>query len=85
MKSFKEYLKDYELFVPNTIDFTYILFNVNEPEEEELLKTPSLINLAMYADRKGKPELVLQRLIKVLKLGQKLTPEERVELKDWVF
>jgi predicted transposase/invertase (TIGR01784 family) len=85
MRSFKEYLRGYELFVPNVIDFTYILININEPDEAELLKTPTLVNLAMFADRKGKPERVLGRLVKVLALSKHLTADEKLQLKDWLF
>jgi predicted transposase/invertase (TIGR01784 family) len=85
VRSFKEYLKDYELFVPNVIDFTYIMIDINETDETELLKTPTLVNLAMFADRKGSPEHILGRLAKMLKLSRKLTEEEQVQLKAWMF
>jgi predicted transposase/invertase (TIGR01784 family) len=85
VKSFKEYLKGYELFVPNIIDFTYIMIDINKTDETELLNMPTLVNLAMFADRKGNPTHVLGRLDKILKLSQKLTEDEQVQLRAWVF
>jgi hypothetical protein len=84
-RSFKEYLKDYELFVPNITDFTYVVINVNKIDDDELLNKPTLVNLAMLADKDGDPEHVLGRLAKILKLSRKLTKDERVQLKDWIF
>jgi hypothetical protein len=37
-RSAKEYLNGHAFFVPNVIDFEYILIDVNETDEEELLK-----------------------------------------------
>jgi predicted transposase/invertase (TIGR01784 family) len=82
--SFKEYLASYKLFVPNVIDFEYILIDINAPAEARLLKTPTLVNLAMLADRKGDPERVLRRLGKVLKLSGRLTQDEQLQLGAWV-
>jgi predicted transposase/invertase (TIGR01784 family) len=50
-----------------------------------LLKVPTLINLAMFVDRKGSAEDVLRRLKKVLAIGKRLTPEEQLQLKDWIL
>jgi predicted transposase/invertase (TIGR01784 family) len=84
-ESFGEYVKGHEMFVPNIIDFRYILIDVNETDEEELLRTPTLVNLAMLADRKDDPERVLRRLGKVLELSRRLTEDEKLQLKDWIF
>jgi Ca2+-binding EF-hand superfamily protein len=39
----------------------------------------------MFADRKGNPARVLGRLAKVLKLSRKLTEDEQVQLRAWIF
>jgi predicted transposase/invertase (TIGR01784 family) len=85
VKSFKEYLRGYELFAPNVIDFKYIMIDINKTDEKELLNMPTLVNLAMFADRKGNPARVLGRLAKVLKLSRKLTEDEQVQLRAWIF
>jgi hypothetical protein len=85
VRSFKEYLAGYELFAPNVIDFEYIMINVNEPAEAELIKIPTLMNLIMFIDRKGNPGSVLRRLRKALKISSRLTIDERIQLKDWIF
>jgi predicted transposase/invertase (TIGR01784 family) len=85
VKSFKEYLDSHELFVPNVIDFEYILININAPDEAALLEIPTLMNLAMLADRKGDPKRVLLRIGRVLELSSRLTRDERVQLGAWVF
>jgi hypothetical protein len=82
--SFREYTANSELFGSNILDFSYILLDVNEVNEDEFTKSPTLVNLAMLADRKGDPELVMGRIAKALKLGQRLTEDERVQLFDWI-
>jgi predicted transposase YdaD len=39
----------------------------------------------MFADRKDNPERVLRRLGRVLELSRRLTEDERLQLKDWIF
>jgi hypothetical protein len=85
VRSFKEYLAGYTLFVPNVIDFEYIMINVNAPDEEELINTPTLVNLAMLLDRKSDRESMLRRIRTALKISKRLTPDEREELTDWVY
>jgi predicted transposase/invertase (TIGR01784 family) len=85
VRSFKEYLAGYELFAPNIIDFEYIMININEPDEAELIKIPTLMNLAMLADRKGESKSVMHRLHTVLSISKRLTPDEQLQLKDWIF
>jgi hypothetical protein len=85
VRSFKEYLADYELFGPNLIDFEYIMINVNAPDEASLLNVPTLMNLAMFADRKGDPESILRRLRTAIKLSRQLPEDERSQLKDWIL
>jgi predicted transposase/invertase (TIGR01784 family) len=84
VRSFKEYLAGYDLFAPNIIDFEYIMIDINEPNEAELIKIPTLMNLAMFADRKGDPENVLHRLRTVIDIGKRLTRDEQTQLKDWI-
>jgi predicted transposase/invertase (TIGR01784 family) len=85
VRSFKEYLTDYGLFAPYLIDFEYIMVDINAMDEDELIKIPTLMNLAMFADRKGDAATVLGRLKKVLAIGKRLTPEEQSQLKDWIL
>jgi predicted transposase/invertase (TIGR01784 family) len=84
VRSFKEYLARYELFAPNVLDFEYILFDINAPDEAVFLNTPTLMNLAMLADRKGNPERVLHRLRKALEASSRLTRDEQLQLGAWV-
>jgi predicted transposase YdaD len=85
VRSFKEYLAGYELFMPNVIDFKYILINVNEPGEAELVKMPTLVNLVMLMDQKGNAKSVLRRLHTALKISGRLTEGEQLQLKDWIL
>jgi flagellar biosynthesis/type III secretory pathway protein FliH len=61
------------------------LIDINAPDEAALLEIPTLINLAMLADRKGDPKRVLRRLRKVLELSGRLTQDEQSQLSAWVF
>jgi predicted transposase/invertase (TIGR01784 family) len=84
VRSFKEYLGDYELFMPYAIDFEYMLINVNEPDEAELLKIPVLINAVMALDQKGGDREMLRRLRQALRIYGRLPGDQQVELVDWV-
>jgi predicted transposase/invertase (TIGR01784 family) len=85
VRSFKEYLAGYDMFMPNVIDFEYIMFNVNAPDEKELTGTPTLMNLAMLLDRKGDSKSFLRRMKTVRKIIRRLTPDEQTQLKDWIL
>jgi membrane protein involved in colicin uptake len=61
------------------------MINVNAPDEASLLNVPTLMNLAMFADRKGDPESTLRRLRTAIKLSRRLTEDERLQLKDWIL
>jgi predicted transposase/invertase (TIGR01784 family) len=60
------------------------MIDINDPDEKELIKIPTLMNLAMLADRKGDAANVLRRLRTVLKISGRLTPHEQLQLKDWI-
>jgi hypothetical protein len=81
----EEMRRSQEMFVPNVIDFEYIMFNVNAPDEKELTDTPTLMNLAMLLDRKGDSKSFLHRMKTVRKIIRRLTPDEQTQLKDWII
>jgi hypothetical protein len=83
-RSFGEYLSGGGMFVPNIVDFEYIMINVNAPDEEDLANAPTLVNLAMLLDRKGDAESFLRRIRTALRIIGKLNASEQTELRDWI-
>jgi predicted transposase/invertase (TIGR01784 family) len=86
VRSFKEYFADYELFMPNLIDFEYILIDLNRTDEKEQRENPTLMNLVMYADRAADLETSIKKLYRTSILGKKNLPQEKqVQLKDFIY
>jgi predicted transposase/invertase (TIGR01784 family) len=84
VRKFSEYVSGHSLFSPYTLDFEYIVVEVNSREERELEESPTLINLTMLLDRAGGSEDVLRRVKTALRISRRLSPADRTELKDWI-
>ena len=82
--NFKEIQANHLKYEKHLLDFNYLLFDVNRYREEELYQTANLIASIFMLDQKIRyPELV-KRLRKLIKVLQKLTPEEFSQLKTWL-
>lgn len=56
VKSFKEYLSDYEIFGKNVIDFEYMLLDLNHSDEGFILSTNMVLDNIFALDQKHKKE-----------------------------
>lgn len=82
--SFKEKIMKYELFGDKLLDFEYVLLDVNRYEKELLLQKKSISSAIFLLDQKVSYEEYMNRLVTVVKAFNKLTIEERLELKNWL-
>ena len=84
-KSYKEYLRNSDLFGEYAVDFKYILLNVNGYPDEELLELSNLISLIFLIDKTkdyGEMMATLQKMIEPLR---KISPEEFLMFKHWLI
>jgi predicted transposase/invertase (TIGR01784 family) len=63
--TFREYTADYEKFGPNIIDFEYLLFNLKQRDEAELLPIGNVLDAFLSLDKR--------------RLEKRLSPEEFVK------
>lgn len=84
VKNFKEYLKGYDLFAPYIIDFEYILININQYSDDELMRIGNLISSVFVLDNKRSTFEITSGLTKVAKTFEKLEKYEQIELMDWL-
>jgi predicted transposase/invertase (TIGR01784 family) len=63
-KTFREYTADYERFGKNIIDFEYLLFNLKQRDEKELLPIDNVLDAFLSLDKR--------------RLEKRLSPEEFV-------
>jgi hypothetical protein len=84
VRSFKEYLAEYALFAPYTIDFQYLLVNVNKIPKKGLLGAANVINTVFYLDQQNTLKEFLRKLKQVRKILGKLSADQRVDLMGWL-
>ena len=84
VRSFKEYLSGHENFSNRVIDFDYILLSINQYADETLLQIGNLVSSVFMLDKKHKEDRLLQRLSKIAKVFSKLSPDEQIDLIDWI-
>ncbi|MEG1001117.1 MAG: Rpn family recombination-promoting nuclease/putative transposase [Cellulosilyticaceae bacterium] len=82
--TFKEKVTKYKLFGDNLLDFEYVLLDVNRYAKEVLLEKESISSAIFLLDQKVDYEEYMNRLATIVKAFNKLTPEEKLELKNWL-
>ncbi|MHC1749614.1 MAG: Rpn family recombination-promoting nuclease/putative transposase [Cellulosilyticaceae bacterium] len=82
--AFKEKITKYELFGDKLLDFEYVLLDVNRYEKEVLLQKESISSAIFLLDQKVEYEEYMNRLASIVKAFNKLTDEEKLELKNWL-
>ena len=84
-KSYKEYLRNSDLFGEYAVDFNYILLNVNGYPDEELLELSNLISLVFLIDKTKDYEEMMATLEKMIEPLRKISPEEFLMFKHWLI
>jgi len=79
-RSFKEYLKGYELFGKNVIDFEYLLLDLNRSNKEFILSTNKILDNIFALDQKEKKEEIIRSIIMVLDRVQEMEKDEQVHI-----
>ncbi|WP_425447702.1 Rpn family recombination-promoting nuclease/putative transposase, partial [Dethiothermospora halolimnae] len=83
-RSFKEILNGYELFEDNILDFSYILFDVNRYEEEELYNLSNLVSSIFLLDQEIDQKELIRRLTKIKYILKRVSPEQFDVFKQWL-
>lgn len=82
--TFKEKITKYGLFGDKLLDFEYVLLDVNRYDKEMLLQKESISSAIFLLDQKVSYEEYMNRLATIVKAFNKLVPEEKLELKNWL-
>ena len=72
--------KEVEKYIPN---FEYIVLDVNNYKDEELIEISNLISSVFYLSKSKTEKAVVKRIEKLLKLMKLLTEEEQKSLARW--
>lgn len=83
-RQFKDTLAAVELFDDYTVNFKYILLDVNRYREETLKQLPNLIKAAFWLDQKSTPEDFIRRLKELTQFLGTLTLEDYDYFKAWL-
>ena len=84
-KSYKEYLRNSDIFGEYAVDFKYILLNVNGYPDKELLELSNLISLVFLIDKTKDYEEMMATLKKMIEPLSKISPEEFLMFKHWLI
>ena len=82
-KSFREYLSGADIFGENTIDFKYILIDVNRYTEDELINMANLISSVFLIDQKQDIVSMMGRLKKIGETINCMSDQEFGMFKNW--
>ena len=83
--SFRDIVKNEELFGDNIIDFKYNLFDVNNKySKEELIKEKSVTSAIFLLDQKIEPKEFLDRIKTIALFFNSLNEKELQVLKHWI-
>ena len=84
VRTFKEYLQEYEKFGEYTIDFKYFLFDVNRAADDAESSMKELLDIVFMLDKKTSREDVEKSLTAALNLMKRLDAEDKEDLYDWI-
>lgn len=82
--NFKEKINAYELFEDKILNFEYVLLDVNRYKKSELVEKESISSAIFLLDQKVDVKEYMDRLATITKAFNKLTEEEKLELKKWL-
>ncbi len=80
---FKDTLDSADLFEDNVLNFKYILFDVQEYEEDELLQLSNLIGSVFMVDKSSELEDIIEQLKKLISIIKNLEAEEFRLFTNW--
>lgn len=84
-KSYKEYLRNSDIFGEYAVDFKYILLNVNSYPDEELMELSNLISMVFLIDKTKDYGEMMATLKKMIEPLRKISPEEFLMFKHWLI
>ena len=82
-RNFRELVKNYEKFEKIVPSFEYIIIDINNYEDEELLSLSGIISKAMYVDKGKDIDELKERLETIISSMGKLSEEEQEYLFNW--
>ena len=84
VRSFKEYLQDYEKFGEYIIDFKYLLFDLNRMTDETLLSTNRLLDIVFMLDKNPNRKRMEKPLSIAAKEFQSMSEYDRLDMINWI-
>ena len=72
------------MFGNNLLNFNYVLFNVKNYTEKELLEMASLMSSVFYIEQGRRKDEFKERVIKLLRANRNLSPREMKLLFGWI-
>jgi predicted transposase/invertase (TIGR01784 family) len=84
-ESYKEYLRNSDMFGEYAVDFKYILLNVNGYPDEELLELSNLISMVFLIDKTKDFQQMMETLKRMIEPLKKVSPEEFLMFKHWLM
>lgn len=83
-KNFKEMIEGYEIFGGELLDFSYLLFDVKNYEEEELLSLANIVSTIFYLDKQSDIETISIKLKTIINVIKNLSEKDANFLKRWL-
>lgn len=82
--SFREYQSGQDQFSGHLLDFSYILFDVNRYDEEDLYRAANVIASVFYLDRVIDPRELVKRIKALAGMLKKMEPEQFRQVIVWL-
>jgi predicted transposase/invertase (TIGR01784 family) len=85
VKTFKEYLQDYDQFGKYIIDFEYYLLDLKRMEDETILTTKQIVDIIFLLDKRSNKEAIDGELLKrAMEYYNNLSAEDKNDMLDWL-
>ena len=84
VRSFKEYLQDYEQFGEYIIDFKYLLLDINRVTDETILSTNKLLDIIFLLDKNPNRKNMEKSLNIAVKEFQSMGKSDRLDMINWI-
>jgi len=85
VKTFKEYLQNYEQFEKHIIDFEYYILDIRRINDETILTNQQILDIVFLLDKKSNEENLNEPLEAAMDYYRHMSDDDKEDMRNWIW